>query len=298
MAPLNRAKTLRACLVLAALILLGQRYLDGGASLGLLYAIPLAIAAVFLNRWQVLLAAAAAAILREQFGPSPWGLDAPEQLATGLLAFGSAGLFVAETVRSRRLQAAIKQELRQESALRQKVEGDARSLIESSPAAIITVGPDGRIDMTNQAAKRLLALGPERASGQPIGDYFPLLGELMKSKRVGSLVGTMVESNGRRRNGENFFAQMWLSSYESKEGVRLSAIVADASEQLRDREEIGLRQLLMNSRIIAAAVSHEIRNLAAAASALHGNVGASYGISDNEDFEALGGLIQAMRKLS
>jgi C4-dicarboxylate-specific signal transduction histidine kinase len=86
--------------------------------------------------------------------------------------------------------------------------------------------------------------------------------------------------------------------FKTPAGLRLTAVIADASEQLRDREEIGLRQLLMNSRIIAGAVSHEIRNLAAAAEALHDRVGQSQGVAESEDFQALGKLILTLRKLS
>lgn len=171
-------------------------------------------------------------------------------------------------------------------------------MIESSPAAMITVEPDGRIEMTNEAATRLLGLPSGSAQGQPIAAYFPILGELIQSKRAIRLSGTMLEGNCRRSTGENFFAQIWLSSYETPAGTQLAAVIADASDQLRDREELGLRQLFMSSRIIAAAVSHEIRNMAAAAAALHGNVGKNLGISGTNDFQALGELIEGMRKLA
>jgi two-component system sensor kinase FixL len=294
----NRTEVLTACLLLAAWITLGDRFVVRDALLGILYALPLTISAVFLSRRQVLLAAAAATILREQFGATPWQGDTVARVSMGLMAFGGVGLLVADTVRSRQVQAESIKKLSEAGILRRKAEEDARALIESSPAAIITVDATGHIEMTNKAAKRLLALGPQPAEGQNIGDYFPLLGDLMRSKRVVALASTMVEGGGRRRNGEAFFAQMWLSSYEGESGAKLAVVVADASEHLRDREELGLRQLLMNSRIIAAAVSHEIRNIAAAAGALHGNIGQSSGIADNEDFKALGQLIQTTRELS
>jgi two-component system, LuxR family, sensor kinase FixL len=299
----NRTKVLIACLLLAALITLGERFIVRAVSLSILYVLPLTISAVFLSRWQIFLAAAAATILAEQFGATPWQGDIVARLSTGLMAFGGVGLLVAEIVRRRQVQAEGIKRLGEAGILRRKAEEDARALIESSPAAIITVDATGHIEMTNKAAKRLLALGPEPAAGQNIGDYFPVLGDLMRSKRVRSkrevaLASTMVEGGGRRCNGEAFFAQMWLSSYQGESGAKLAVVVADVSEHLRDREELGLRQLLMNSRIIAAAVSHEIRNIAAAASALHSNIGQSSGIADNEDFKALGQLIQATRKLS
>ena len=65
---------------------------------------------------------------------------------------------------------------------------------------------------------------------------------------------TMVEASGTRRDGEAFFSQAWVSSYEGPSGRRLTVILSDITEQIRDREESGLRQLLSNSRIIAGAV--------------------------------------------
>ena len=55
-------------------------------------------------------------------------------------------------------------------------------------------------------------------------------------------------------------------------GRRLAVVLSDATELIRDREESGLKQLLTNSRIVAGAVSHELRNLAAAGSVVYHNL--------------------------
>ena len=297
-APADRATVLAGCFVLVAVIAALDRFVARDVSLGILYIVPLLISAAFLPRLGVVVLAVICVILREQFGPEPWRNDAPARIAMGLIAFPAAGLFVGELVRRRRSEAASLKKLEQATALRQQAEVEARALIESSPAAIVTVNADGTIDMTNAAAKRLLGLESESMAGQNIGDFFPMLREMIKGRRVLSLVRTMVEGSGRRRNGDMFFAQIWLSSYRTAAGPKLAAVVADASEQLRDREELGLRQLLMSSRIVAGAVSHEIRNLAATACVLHDNIKRSGSVAENEDFAALGGLIEAMRKLS
>ena len=109
---------------------------------------------------------------------------------------------------------------------------------------------------------------------------------------------TMVEARGRRRDGEEFYLQAWVSAYVSGSGPRLAAILLDTTEQIRDREEAGLRQLLTNSRIIAGAVSHELRNLAAAAAVLHLNMTRIPGIRTNADYDALGTVIESVQKLS
>jgi len=81
---------------------------------------------------------------------------------------------------------------------------------------------------------------------------------------------------------------VWLSVYRSSDGPRLSAILLDVTAQVRDHAEAGLRQLLSNSRIIAGAVSHELRNLAAASSILHLNMSKISGVHNNADYEAFG----------
>jgi len=295
----GRTKVLIAAVALTSLIAAIDYFLARDFSLGILYVFPVAIcAATFPRRWAILGAAATAALLCEELGTTPWQADATARIAMGLIGFSGIGLLVAKVVRTRRSEAENIRKLQEENTLRREAEEGARALVESSPAAIITVGPDGRIDLMNDAAKSMLGLGSKPATDHEIGDYFPVLGNLMKSTQIGPTPTSMVETSGRRRNGEMFFAQMWVSLFKTPAGMRLTAVIADASDQLRDREELGLRQLLMNSRIIAGAVSHEIRNLAAAAEALHGRVGQTREVADDADFQALGKLILALRKLS
>jgi signal transduction histidine kinase len=108
----------------------------------------------------------------------------------------------------------------------------------------------------------------------------------------------MVEASGHRRNGETFFAQAWVSAYSAASGPCLAVILLDVTEQVRDREEGGLKQLLSNSRIVAGAVSHELRNLAAAASVLHHNLTKTNNLNDNADFRALGTVVESALKLA
>jgi PAS domain S-box-containing protein len=227
----------------------------------------------------------------------PWLGGVWARVAMNLLAFSGAGLFVVETVRRRRLEAEGRKSLAEQQTLRQEAVEEARVLIQGSPAAILTINPDGQIALANDAARRLLGFESVSPEGEQIGLYLPMLADILKSKRAASLVRTMVEGNGRRRNGDIFLAQMWVSAYKTAAGTKLAAVFADISDQLRDREELGLRQLLTNSRIIVGAVSHEIRNLAAAAGVLHDNIRKS-DLAERDEFHALGQLIEAMRKLA
>ena len=152
--------------------------------------------------------------------------------------------------------------------------------------------------MANEAAHHLLGFEGFSLEGEPVERYIPVLAKLVQSKTTLPRLRTMIESRGRRRNGQSCYLQFWVSSYEVASGPQLAAIVSDATDQLRDREEAGLLQLLSSSKIIAGAVSHEIRNLTGAASVLHHNLSHLDGIADNADFQALGKVIESTLKLS
>lgn len=293
----GRGPILAGCLIFAGILVVLDRFVFRELSIGILYIVPLVVASFFLARWQILAAAAAATFLREQFGAAPWQGDAAGRVAMGLLAFSGAGLFVGEMVRRRQIQAESLKKITEQVTLRQDAMEEARVLIQGSPAAILTINPDGTIGLSNDAARRLLGFESESPEGQPIGQYLPMLSDLVKSQRAARFVHTMVEGSGRRRNGDMFLAQLWLSSYQTAAGIKMAAVFADISQQLRDREELGLRQLLASSRIIVGAVSHEIRNLAAAAGVMLDRMTKS-DLADREEFQALSHLLEALRKLA
>jgi two-component system, LuxR family, sensor kinase FixL len=81
-------------------------------------------------------------------------------------------------------------------------------------------------------------------------------------------------------------------------GPRLTAILVDLSEDLCNREDLSLNYLLKNMRILMGAFSHEVRNLCAAALVVHKNLSEVQGLKSNDDFRALGAVIQNLQKLS
>jgi two-component system, LuxR family, sensor kinase FixL len=81
-------------------------------------------------------------------------------------------------------------------------------------------------------------------------------------------------------------------------GWRLAAIIVDLSEDLRNREDLSLDHLLKNSRILMSTVAYEIRNLSRAVLVVHKNLSRMRELEANEDFRALGGLIQSLERIS
>jgi len=81
-------------------------------------------------------------------------------------------------------------------------------------------------------------------------------------------------------------------------GPRLAALVVDASGDLRDRAEYSLEQLMAGSRVLVGAVSHEVRNVCSAIAVIYENLERNVGLVKNQDFEALGSLVEALNKIA
>jgi signal transduction histidine kinase len=67
---------------------------------------------------------------------------------------------------------------------------------------------------------------------------------------------------------------------------------------LLEREESKLEELLTGSRIVVAAVSHEVRNLCGAMSFIYENLVRSGELGGNKDFDALGSLVNALTNIA
>lgn len=303
-APARRVRTLLLAAGLVSLIgYFDYAYFD--VSLGLLYIFPVVIAASVCSRIEVVGVALLCAAFRHLFIPI---LGPHESALRFLLAFAAylgAGLMVVELARNRRLAEAHAEELEKETKLRTEAQEHLRQLAESSPAAIFTTDERGVLLTYNRAAVEMFGMGGGAASTgeRPnAGDFLPVLRDALKLEMRASGFRTAAQCTGRRDNGEPFIAQVWFSIYESPAGRRLAAIAVDSSEDVREREERNLRHVLDNNRIIAGAVSHEIRNVCGAISMVYSNLQrdrARYGgLESAEDFRALGSLAEGLGKIA
>ncbi len=266
-------------------------------SLGLLYFFPLALGAMALRRWQMVVLAAVCSLLKEHFGPYSWETLSASRLLSSVVTLGGVGLLLNETARNRRQQLRHYREMTAETEKRQEAEGQLRTLVESSPAAIVTVDEDGRIDLANHAAGELLRLPHAEVVGRSIGEFFPTLAEL-QSGGGDVPYRTATHCKGRRATGEHFPASVWFATYPTRNGRNLAAIITDSSEELRDWQETSLQNLLRSTRVLVGSVSHEIRNMCAAISVVHANLGRIDGVSETEDYAALGTLAQGLSRLA
>ena len=294
----QRFYVVASCALGIVAIAAANRYSGPEIPLGGFYLLPLAVAAAFVSRWSIFVLALATAFVSEYFGAVASGPETLQRLALSVVAFTGVGLFAGELARNRRMAIELLRKTQQEARLRLDTVTEMRALLESSPVGYLTVDSQGKIGMANAAACRLLGFTSGSPEGDPIEQYIPTLARLLESKQVVSLMQTLFEASGRRRTGEAFFSQAWVSSYTDASGPRLAVVLSDVTEQIRDREESGLKQLLSNSRIVAGAVSHELRNLAAAASVLQHNLRKNAELGENKDFQALETVVESILKLS
>ncbi|MES1257675.1 MAG: ATP-binding protein, partial [Acidobacteriota bacterium] len=273
--------------------------IQGNIPLGFLYLFPMLLVGSVLKRWQIGLAAVFCTMLTESFDDFAWAY--PADIPRDILAFAAyigMGFFVFEVGRSRHLALRHLTEIEREAKARADAEEQLKILVESRPAAVVTASSDGRILLANEAAHRLFAIPAGTLPGRSIHQFLPALLNVPAADESHSAVRTAMQCRGQRRGGEVFLADIWFSTYRTSAGPRLAAMVVDASEDLRNREELSLNQLLSGSRILVGAVSHEIRNVCGAIAMVHANLSRSGSLKGSKDFEALGNLILALEKIA
>ncbi len=181
-------------------------------SLGFLYLFPIMLVSAYMPRWFVALLGFACAGLAEVFS----SLDQSfVRLGFETLALAGCGLFVGELIRNRRLST--------------EVEARLKALVETSPAAIVTVDGRGFIELANRAAEELLAPRDGHLVGNPIAAFLPELHHALRWEEAPQFRASM-QCRGHRGNGDTFTADVWFSTY--KEGItpKVAAIIAEVAD--------------------------------------------------------------------
>jgi PAS domain S-box-containing protein len=182
-------------------------------SLGFLYLFPIMFAAAFLPRWLVALLGFGCAALAEVFSSLE---PSYVRLSFEMLALAGCGLFVGELVRNRRLSLESQAKL--------------KALVETSPAAIVTIDERGFIELANRGAAELLAPRDGKLIGNPIAAFLPELHHALRWEEAPQFRASM-QCRGHRGNGESFTADVWFSTYKEGHIPKLAAIIADVSEE-------------------------------------------------------------------
>jgi len=209
----NRTPVLVTSAVIMSVVAVVDWWTKPYVSLGFLYLFPIMLAAGFLPRLAIGLLGVCCAILAELFSSLAPSFT---RLSLETLALVGCGLFVAELVRNRRLNLDTEQRL--------------RALVETSPAAIVTVDEHGSIELANEAATQLMSPREGHLVGNPIAAFLPELHHALRWEEAPQFRASM-QCLGHRGNGETFIADVWFSTY--KEGVthKLAAIIAEVTEE-------------------------------------------------------------------
>ena len=276
--------------LLIAVIALADWQLEFNATLGFLYIFPMAVLGTVLGWWQLILVAIFCTFLSDRLDPFPMDMESARDVLI-FLTLAMTGFLAMNATKSYRRE-------RESLAAQRAAEEQLEFLIESSPAAVITMTAQGEILLANPAAHRLLGAARGSLPGRSIARYVPALGSIPSVDETARIFRTEMQARGQRENGEAFLADVFFSTYSTPAGPRLAALLVDTSEHLREREETSLQQLLAGSRVLVAAVSHEVRNVCGAIGMMHENLVRKGSLRGDQDFEALGSLVETLSKIA
>lgn len=233
--PQNRTRVLTVSVAITLVIAIVDWWTMPFVSLGFLYLFPIMLMAGFLPRWAIVWMGISCAILAELFSSLSRSLT---RLSLEALALSGCGLFVAELVRNRRMTLETQERF--------------RALVETSPAAIVTIDQRGFIELANQAANGLLAPRDGDLVGNPIAAFLPELHHALRWEEKPQF-RTSMQCQAHRGNGETFTADIWFSTYKEGPNPKLAAIIADVTEEAPSAGPVlvppnGYEQASLNSR--------------------------------------------------
>jgi PAS domain S-box-containing protein len=131
---------------------------------------------------------------------------------------------------------------------RKRNEDRFRTLLDSTPDAMVVVSQDGRIVLVNSQTEKLFGYKREELLGQPIEALTPerfwIQHRKHRDKYMGQAqlrpMGVGLELYGIRKDGTEFPVEISLSPHHTEEGILVSSTIRDITQ--RKRVEDSLRQ--------------------------------------------------------
>jgi PAS domain S-box-containing protein len=165
----------------------------------------------------------------------------------------------------------IGERLRTQAALRESEKRLAR-LVDSVADGVITVDAGETVVLFNRAAERLFQLPASQAVGQPFERFIPerqrpmhheLLRQFSRGKAETRILVGVHELTGLRAGGDEFPMEASLSRLQTDQGLLITVVLRDTSEQRDMREERHARETLEASNRaktdFLSRMSHELR---------------------------------------
>jgi PAS domain S-box-containing protein len=153
-------------------------------------------------------------------------------------------------------------------------EAKARSVLETAMIGILTLDDRGTIQEVNPAAERLFGWRAPEIAGQHVRLLLPAMFEPLFMRPLatrpqvetsgGAVVGTLRETDGRRRDGSSFPLELAVSEFSVNGQRHLTGIVRDLSVRaraLKDLEEARAQAEAANAEksSFLSRMSHELR---------------------------------------
>jgi two-component system, LuxR family, sensor kinase FixL len=287
----RRVSIMVLAVVSTALFAWLDRHVHHNVPLGLVYLAPMALISMVTTRTEVVLAAALCTFVAEYSDAFTWNLtQGVARDALYFMAYAAEGLYITEMLSKRRAERSHVTALTDEIAARREAEEQLRLLVSCSSAAIITADQSGAIVQANQAALRLFSPDASEMTSLegPLGKLLPALARFPAHRHPSKSLRSMLQCQGFRGNREPFVADVWFSTYDTPSGPRMTAVLADVSDDFRSREETNLEQILNSSRLIVGAMAHEMRNVCGAIGLVGENLLTRWPeLAASEDFQAL-----------
>jgi signal transduction histidine kinase len=299
------ADRLLVCVVAAVATLLLSwidRHVHHTVPLPLIYLFPMALVCTVARRWEVPLAAAVFMVVAEYSDAFRWNpTQGVARDALYFIAYAGEGMYITEMLLKRRAERTHVNTLTQEVAARKEAEEQLQLLIDCSSVAILTTDQAGRIVQANEAAVRMFAPEGEqsRQLDGPLGALLPALSRVPVLAHGPKSLRTMLQCQGFRSDRQPFVADVWFSTYQTPKGMRMTAVVADVSEEFRSREESNLEQVLYGSRLVVGAMAHEMRNVCGAIELVCEHIHAhNPALNASDDLDALRQLAGTLERMT
>jgi PAS domain S-box-containing protein len=186
--------------LLIGLIALADWRIEINATLGFLYIFPMVLLGTVLGWWQLVLAAVFCTFLSDRLDPFPTDM-APARDILIFLTLAITGVLSLNVTKSYRREM-------ESLAARRAAEEQLEFLIESSPAAVLTMTAEGEIVLANPAAHRLLGVASGSLPGKSIARYLPALASVPPVDEAAKIFRTEMQTRGQKESGEVFLANV------------------------------------------------------------------------------------------
>ena len=147
-----------------------------------------------LGWWQLIFVAAFCTFLSDRLDPFPMDMASARDILI-FLTLAITGLLSLTVTKSYRRE-------RDSLAAQRAAEEQLEFLVESSPAAVLTMSADGEILLANPAAHRLLGVAAGTLPGKRISRYVPALGSIPPVDETAKIFRTEMQTRGQKESGE------------------------------------------------------------------------------------------------